>query len=65
MIIEGVNIEGDLVLRAPSWQVRPYGLDRVRWAWRALLGKPHAMAQEVNVKDCIIGKRVSFEEAES
>ena len=62
MLITGVNIEGDLVLRVPVERRTPVGLERVTWAWRALRGKSYERELGVVISDCIIGKRLNTNE---
>ncbi|KKN34812.1 hypothetical protein LCGC14_0789920 [marine sediment metagenome] len=61
MIIQGLNIEGDLVLRVPLEKRFPAGWDRFRWAWRALRGKPYERPLGWTVADCYIGKKLKEE----
>ena len=61
MIIQGVNIEGDLVLRVPLEKRFPAGWDRLRWAWRALRGKPYERPLGWTVTNCVIGKNLTEE----
>ena len=65
MLIQGINVEGNLVLRVPVDRRAPVGWDRFRWAWRALRGKSYERELGVHISNCIIGERLSFEEAES
>ena len=61
MIIQECNIEGDLTLRVPLERRFPAGWDRLRWAWRALMGKSYERPIGVVITNCVIGKKLTEE----
>lgn len=61
-LIQGLLVEGDLVIRLPTHQIIPRGWGRLTWAWHALRGRPFVVPETTVISQCVIGNKLIFKE---